>query len=1028
MITNVEKYWEDPHKLHINCENPHSYFIPFENEIRAKTGVRGNSKYFKNLNGVWKFKYHESVHQAEEGFYSESYNANGWDELEVPSNWQMLGYDIPNYTNVNYPYPVDPPYVPNDNPAGLYIRDFDVRDAAGETGEKEHYLVFEGVDSCFYLWLNGKFVGYSQVSHTTSEFNVTPYLRDGRNRMAVMVLKWCDGSYLEDQDMWRLSGIFRDVYMLTRPKVHISDVFIKAGLSDDRKTGFLKCEVEVAGDAAADIRLVLRDTGGKILLDETKPVPGKGIFEAKVAGPALWSTEIPELYELVIYQGEEVILQKVGFRNIEVRDSVILINGKAVKFKGVNRHDSHPELGHTVPLDFMRDELLLMKRHNINAIRTSHYPNDPRFLEMCDEIGFYVIDEADLECHGCNNAAYWNLVSDDPQYEESYVDRMQRMVERDKNHASIVIWSLGNESGYGHNHVKMAYWARERDNSRLIHYERVFHPELADILNNKDYDTDCLDIYSRMYPPVSWITDEFLNKPDEKRPLILCEFTHAMGNGPGDLKDYWDLFYSNPRLAGGFVWEWCDHAVKSRTPDGTEYYAYGGDLGDHPNDGNFCLDGLVYPDRTPHTGLLELKNVIAPVRVEAEDLSAGKIKLTNLYDFLDLNTLVLNWNLEKDGQIIEEGQLGQVNLAPQGSVVLTLPFSIPAAADARYFLKVFFTLAKSTVWAEKGYEMAFAQFELPVGDIEKNIVKSVEVPTLKTCKSPEEVSITGDGFNYVFNTQYGCYTKMEYNGTDMICVRPKFNIWRAPTDNDRNIKGSWIDAGYSRIFTHNYLTEKIWEDENHIAFRTDFSLGSYAKRPVIRGQAIWKTYGSGDIILKLQVKVRDDIPFLPRFGLQLWMPAGNEFVEYFGYGPHESYIDKRRSTWKSRFSSTVDHMHEDYLVPQENGSHWSTEWAAVTDANGAGLLFVGDNDFSFNVSHFTPEDLAAAGHPYELKRRDETIVNIDYMMSGVGSNSCGPELLPQYRLDRTEFNFNLRIRPIFKNDISLPGEARIWLK
>ncbi|AUS98598.1 glycoside hydrolase family 2 [Clostridium thermosuccinogenes] len=1015
----VDKYWENPDILHVNCEKPHAYFIPYENEAKAKKGIRGNSKYFKSLNGSWKFKYHDSVHMVEDGFYAENFDASGWDDLKVPSNWQMHGYDKPHYTNVNYPYPCDPPYVPDSNPAGLYIRDFIIKEA----DNKDLYLVFEGVDSCFYVWVNGRFVGYSQVSHMTSEFNISEYVKPGNNRLAVMVLKWCDGSYLEDQDMWRLSGIFREVYLLARNKAHISDIFVKTELNSTYTEGTLKCELELAGSASSDIRVVLKDIHGDVLYDKATPFASSTSVEIKVQNPDLWSAEAPNLYELYLYLEDEVILQKVGFREIKVKDSAILLNGKAIKFKGVNRHDSHPELGHTTPLYHMKNDLLIMKRHNINAIRTSHYPNDPRFLELCDELGFYVIDEADLETHGAGSAGNIDMISRDPRFEKAYLDRMQRMVERDKNHPCVCFWSLGNESGFGENHIKMAQWAKSRDKSRLIHYEGATNE-----WGKNDLDNSCIDVYSRMYPPISEMKDLVENRESEKRPYILCEYCHAMGNGPGDLKDYWDLMYSNPRYAGGFVWEWTDHAVKTKTPDGIEYYAYGGDFGDKPNDGNFCMDGLVYPDRTPHTGLLELKNVIAPVRTEAIDLCKGEIKVTNLYYFTNLSQLVLNWKVEKDGEIIDRGEVEDLDIAPQESMTITLPYEYPAKADGRYFLTVYYTQNVDTEWAEKGYEVAFQQFELPTGRVEKAVISKSAMPDINVEKTEKEIIISGSDFRYVFDQVLGSFTRMEYNGVPLISSAPKFNVWRAPTDNDRNIVHKWREEGYDRLGSKIYGIQITSQDDKHITICSEFSLAGYIKKPVLRGKAYWTVYGSGDILLDTQMEVREGIPYLPRFGLQIVMPEGNELVEYFGYGPHESYIDKHRSTWKSRFESTVDGMHENYLMPQENGSHYATEWAVVTNKLGMGLLFIGMDDFSFNASHYTPEDLTDAMHPHELKRRDETIVHIDYMNSGVGSNSCGPELLPQYRLSQKEINFKVRIKPVFKDDVCLIDEVNTQIQ
>lgn len=1005
----VEKYWEDPSKLHINCEKPHAYFIPYENEVKAQKGIRGTSKFFQSLNGSWKFKYHDTINKVEDGFYNADYDANTWDELIVPSNWQMHGYDKPNYTNVNYPFPFDPPFVPNENPTGLYIRDFNVE----VKKNKFVNLVFEGVDSCFYVWINGIQVGYSQVSHMTSEFNITPYLKDGKNRIAVMVLKWCDGSYLEDQDKWRLSGIFREVYLLSRDEEHISDIFVKTELNDDFSEGIIRCEIETKGKTESDIKAVLKGFKEETQSDISLEKMNSGILKFKVSKPELWSAETPKLYKLFLYLGEEVVLLNVGFIKVEIKESVIMINGKPVKFKGVNRHDSHPELGQAIPMQHMKDDLLLMKRHNINSIRTSHYPNDPRFLELCDELGFYLIDEADLETHGAGPAGDIDLISRDPMFEKAYVDRMEQMVERDKNHASIVMWSLGNESGYGENHMKMEEWTRNRDTSRLIHYEG------ATGWGKNDLDTSCLGVYSRMYPSIADMEDLILHNETEKRPYVLCEYCHAMGNGPGDLKDYWDLMYKYPRLVGGFVWEWCDHSIKTKNEDGIEYYAYGGDFGDMPNDGNFCVDGLVFPDRTPHTGLLELKNVICPVRTEAVDLSLGKIKITNLYDFIDLSGLNLNWKIERDGELIASGVNIELDIAPHEVKIVTLSYTMPQKANGRYFLTIAYTLKNSTAWAEVGYEVGFKQFELPVGKVEKIGLKISEMPGIKFIKTDNDIIIQGTNFEYIFNKNSGSFTSLQLNGLNMICGEPAFNLWRAPTDNDANIKSKWMEEGFDRIKNHVYSISITSEDENHIAICTDFSLGGYIKKPILRAKSTWTVYGSGDILLETQIKVREELPGLPRLGLQLCMSKGNELVEYFGYGPHESYIDKHRSTRKSKFKVTVDQMHENYLKPQENGSHYKTEWATVSNKQGMGLLFIGMDDFSLNVSHFTPQDITKAKHPFELKRREETIVNLDYALNGIGSNSCGPELLEAYRLSQTDICFKLRIKPVFIEDISI---------
>ncbi len=690
---------------------------------------------------------------------------------------------------------------------------------------------------------------------------------------------------------------------------------------------------------------------------------------------------------------------------------MFLINNRAVKLKGVNRHDSHPELGHTIPVWHMKQDLVLMKQHNVNAIRTSHYPNDPRFLEYCDEMGFYVIDEADLECHGIGAVGEKDMLARDPRFERAFLDRMQRMVERDKNHACVVMWSLGNESGYGTNHIKMAEWAKGRDISRLIHYEGACW-----VNEFERNDTSCLDVISNMYPLVSDIAEKILAYPGETRPLVLCEYSHAMGNGPGDLKDYWDLFYRHPRLAGGFVWEWTDHGVKTRTPDGAEYYAFGGDFGDYPNDYNFCIDGLVYPDRRVHKGLLELKQVIAPVRVEASDLSAGLLKVTNLYDFIDLSHITLNWKIERDGEWADGGIVNELQAGPQSSCTVKLPLPFSGKLQGRCFLFVWFTLKKETPWADRSHSLAQFQFELPAEAPEKNLIATSCMHTLQVQESNNLITIRGTDFEYVLNMETGMFSSLTLNNVRLIVAQPRLNVWRAPTDNDRNIQKEWEKEGFRHASMHIYSVEIKNLDDRYISVECSYSLGSASKKPVIRGKLTWTVYGSGDILFDTQAHVREGMPFLPRFGLQFILPAGNERLEYFGFGPHESYSDKRQSTLKSKYSGWVHDQHEDYIMPQENGSHYDTEWAVVSNLPGTGLLFIGMEAFSFNASHYTPEDLTLAQHNYELKPRRETIVHVDYKMSGVGSASCGPALLPQYRLSETKINFRFRIKPVSTED------------
>ncbi|GGG61197.1 glycoside hydrolase family 2 TIM barrel-domain containing protein [Paenibacillus radicis (ex Gao et al. 2016)] len=1008
-------YWEDLNVLEVNREKARAAYIPYADAASAKSGVRGRSPYYQTLNGNWKFQYHETVHAVEDGFYAEGADVDGWDDLLVPSCWQLKGYDQLHYTNVNYPFPCDPPFVPDANPAGLYVRDFNVREP---WSDKRQYIVFEGVNSCFYLWVNGQFVGYSQGSRVPAEFDLTDYLRPGSNRLAMMVLKWCDGTYLEDQDAWRYSGIFRDVYLLAREQSHVSDVFARQQLAEDYRSAQLVVELETKGSGPVGTKAELLDAGGKVVASALGAVDGQGSLVLSLDQPTLWNAERPYLYQLLVYGGGEVIRFPVGFRRIAIEGGVFRINGQAVKLKGVNRHDSHPELGQTIPVAHMRQDLELMKQHNVNTIRASHYPNDPRFLDLCNEYGFYVIDEADLECHGMGIAESWadgavHKLSANPDWRPAFIDRARRMVERDKNQPCVIIWSMGNESGYAENHIAMAEWTKGRDDSRPIHYEGA-----APINKGLDND-DCLDMVSRMYASPAEMKaygeDESLNKP-----VFLCEYSHAMGNGPGDLQDYWELIYRYPKLMGGCVWEWCDHGIATVTADGKPFFAYGGDFGDKPNDGNFCIDGLVTPDRIPHTGLLELKQVIAPVRIDGHDLQSGVVRIANLYDFIDLSHLAIRWKVEQDGKILQQGTVWQLEAGPHGEQLLQLPYNFPPKGAGSQLLTLSCWTKEETIWAEAGHEIMFKQFELAAAASEEQPAEALTDSAMhwpvQAAENDKQLTIEGFDFRYVFDLQGGAFVSLHKNGVPMLAAPSAISIWRAPTDNDMQEKKLWTDQGLDRAQMKVYGAEWSLSGDQTVKIAVQFSLGGYIRHPYLHGEVLWSIGSSGVIELSVNVKVREDLTFLPRFGLRLTMPEGMEQVEYAGYGPHESYIDKRQSVRKGVYRLTVDEMFEDYIMPQENGSRYGTEWSVVTNALGMGLAFHAPEAFSFHAGHFTPEDLTAALHSHELKKRKETIVHLDYAMSGVGSASCGPQLLEQYQLNEKQFEFKLGIIPVFQED------------
>ncbi|TVX96481.1 glycoside hydrolase family 2 TIM barrel-domain containing protein [Cohnella terricola] len=1009
----IPRNWENPSILHTNREPARAHYVPYADFESAKQGKRGRSPYYGTLNGAWKFRYYDSVTDVPDGFQRTDADLADWDELLVPSCWQTNGYDQLHYTNINYPFPCDPPFVPDRNPAGAYAREFEIPES---WAEKDTYVVFEGVNSCFYVWVNGSFVGYSQGSRVPSEFRLTG-LKTGVNRIAVLALKWCDGSYIEDQDAWRYSGIFRDVYLLARDKKHIRDVFIRQQLSDDLGSARLDIELETTGEVEATVRLIDKEGhevgGGEIVLN------GSGTISLAVDKPALWNAENPYLYRLSVRAGDEMLVFAVGVRSVEVIDGVFTVNGRAIKLKGVNRHDSHPSLGQTIPLHHMIRDLKLMKRHNVNTVRTSHYPNDPRFLDLCDELGFYVIDEADLECHGLGHGdpsdeRGSHLLTDDPAWREAFVERAVRMVERDKNHACVLIWSMGNESGYGPNHIAMQEWTRERDPSRLVHYEGAA-PHYKGSTN-----TDSLDMESRMYATVDAIEEYALDQANTK-PLFLCEYSHAMGNGPGDLRDYWDVIYRYPKLMGGCVWEWTDHGIRTATPEGVPFFAYGGDFGDVPNDGNFCIDGLVTPDRKPHVGLLELKQVIAPVRIGLLGMTENGVSLeiANLRDFSDLSDIYVHWLLEENGNVVRQGTVWQLDAGPGATQRLELETS---AGNGVRLLTLSTRTKEQSAWAEAGYELAFAQFELEAARPEAEQGTSDgssfsrNARKLRIRQEGSELVLEGSDFRHSFDLAEGTLRGIAKHGLEMLSAPARLSIWRAPTDNDMHVKRQWLNEGYDRAGMKTYTCEWRRLDDANAEIAVSFALGGHTRKPILRGEAVWTFDGAGEISLAVNAEVREGLPYLPRFGLELTMPKGNEEVEYFGYGPHESYVDKRQSAKKGHYLTTVDDLFEPYIRPQENGARYGTEWAIASNELGMGLRFESDDPFSFGASHYSAGELARATHHHLLRKSEETYVNVDYKMSGVGSNSCGPELAERYRLAERAIKFRLRVKPVFKED------------
>ena len=1015
-------YHQNPKQLHIGCEKPRAYFIPYQSEAAANTTNRASSDYFYSLCGEWSFRYYDALHKVPD-FTAPEWDFGKGDRLPVPMSWQYAlgrGYDTPHYTNVNYPIPVDPPYVPVDNPCGLYERTFEVN--GDVLASKKLYMVFEGVDSCFYLYVNGKFAAYSQVSHMTTEVAVNDFLVAGENRVQIVVLKWCDGTYLEDQDKIRSSGLIREVYLLSRDAVHIEDIYARSELKDDFSRAMITTELTLSGKADVSCRLV--SPTGEEVARGTKTVDGTANFSIQIENPILWSDEAPNLYVLYLQCGNEIIRQEIGLRRFEIKNKTIYVNGKKVKGKGVNRHDSHPQLGSATPVEHMLRDLTILKAHNVNMIRTSHYPNDPRFLELCDRLGFYVCDEADLETHGFCMMGTWDALTDSDEWSDAYLDRAARMMERDKNRACVLFWSVGNESGVGKNHVLMADYFHSRMPGCFVHsedlsrrkmdlYKKASHEERKKMRFTADY----VDIDSRMYPSLWEMRHYYFENSQMEKPLFLCEYSHAMGNGPGDLEDYWQLMMANDAYFGGCVWELLDHSVDLGKP-GEHKYIYGGDLGNYPSDGNFCVDGLLYPDRRPHTGMLELKQVLRPCRAEKFDQETASITLKNQRYFTALSDLDLVWSIERNGRIIRQGRITGLNIAPRRRRTYKLDLGDLSALDGFCYLNLSYRTNQVTPWAEMGYEVGFDQFEMetPAAPV---IEKAIAPATFSVCETANEIVITDGESSYTVDRPHGLLKSIKGRGKEMLTASVTPTIWRAPTDNDRNVKHQWINQFYNNMRLHCRECAVLEKAENVITVAATLVMGAPA-RDVLLSMDVKYIFARGEgVKVDMDVHVAKENAFLPRFGVKFKMPADCEELAYFGRGPVESYIDKKHASRVGCYKTTVTEHFEHYVRPQENMAHIETRWMQVANAAGQGLLATNTEackSFSFNCSHFTARQLTATAHDYELKPLDETVVHIDYRHSGIGSNSCGPELDKKWRLDDRDFRFSFRLLPVLTNN------------
>lgn len=1009
------KTWENHQIDGINRMPARAHFLTFPSKEKALLNNNRYTHAFKNLNGVWKFMFLDAPEYSPEGFFNSDFDVTKMDDITVPGNWQLQGYGKMHYSDLWYNFPINPPYVPTENPTGIYKRTFFVEE---NYRDKKIIIRFCGVDSAYHLWINGKEVGYSKVARNESEFDITDIIRVGEeNDVTVRVYQWSDGTYLEDQDMWWESGIFRDVELIGVPKDGINDYKVIADLDDEYKNGIFKVEAFLRTTKEVNVTFELVDAGENTVFTKTVVAKeGKACIDEVIADVNHWTAETPYLYKLFMTveddgQIVEVIPQNVGFRNIRLNGETFLVNGVAIKFKGVNRHDYSPQNGRVVSREEIEKDIILMKQFNINAIRTSHYPNSYYLYDLCDEYGMYLIAETDLECHGFELTGDYKWITDDPSWELAYVSRMTRMIERDKNHPAIIFWSLGNESAFGCNFRKMTDVAHEMDPTRLVHYEG-------------DFDVESADVYSTMYtwienPKKPYLMKDIIEK--SKKPHVHCEYCHAMGNGPGNLKDYQDLVYAHDKLQGGFVWEWFDHGIESFTESGEKYYRYGGDFGDDPSNKDFCIDGLIMPDRTPSPGLYEYKKVIEPITTTAVDIQKGIINLLSRYDFANLDRFNLVYKVMEDDVILQTGFMAVPSIEARANKDITLPYDLSAIKvkpGAHYYVNISYQLREDTNYASSGHELATAQFELPL--YKEGIVVRPE-GILNVEKEHTTLHVKGANFSLDFNLVNGNLMNIVRDGMQVLSKGPRLTLWRAPISNDMEI----IDKLKKVYFLHL---------EHEVVMNIDYHMeGNILKVEVdtinsttnsawhFKTKYVYTVCPSGDILIDVEgtpsgrVDLAPDM--LPRIGVSMHLDKSMEHVRYFGMGPGENYADSKEAAQMGLYANTVDGLFTNYVIPQENGNHMGCKWVSMTNDRGMGLLASTEGDFNFSASWYEDKDLDDAKHTCDLVKRDYIIFNVDYKQNALGTNSCGQWQLDKYRAKFEDFKLSFRLTPFNNKEV-----------
>jgi len=1023
--------WENPQVIEINKLPPHATGFPYADEFSAKKRDLSSSPWVRSLNGTWDFTLVENPGSSPLDFFSSEFNTAGWDKIKVPGNWTMRGFDKPIYTNMQMPIPNTPPFVPDeDNPTGLYRRTFNI---PKDWADRKIIINFGGVESAFYLWINGQKVGYSQGSRLPAEFDITSYVQPGENLIAAKVIRWSDGSFLECQDHWRMAGIYREVSVYSLPEVHLWDVFAKPILDANYEHATLTVRARIGGDEKLAegyrVEMQLFDAesgpifsdyiGGKVIPDQTKILAVD--LKEKVTSPQKWNHEHPYLYTLVVILKDQdsnpvqYFSHRIGFRKVEIKNRELLINGKMGYIKGVNRHDHHDRHGKYVPYEDMLTDVLVKKRNNFNAVRTSHYPNDPKFYDLCDEYGLYIWDEANLETH-----SVYDVLCHKIEWLNAFMARGVRMVERDKNHPCVLIWSLGNESGYGPNHDAMAGWIRGYDPDRIIHYEGT----VSGGPRNYSKGHHASDLCPPMYPE---ITDMIAYAKDQTndRPYIMCEYAHGMGNSHGNLKEYWKAIESHHGLQGGFIWDWIDQGILKEDENGVKFWAYGGDFGDTINDHNFCINGLVFPDRTPHPAMVECKYLFQPLSLRAVDLTIGEVEITNKYDFSTLENLVGTWEVMVDGEVMQSGTLPPMGTAPGEKAVVTIPYEEPDLHPGEEaFLTLRFSLRKDAVWAKAGHEIAWEQFLLPFTvDLNTREIFSTRASMPTVFEVNGLVVIAGEMFSITFDRSSGLLSSFQFQGTELIDSGPELNVWRAHTDNDGfkfnevnefidfKLGNAWLKQELNR--TSSVCERFSWQQEEQvIKIETTHQINGTGAEYDFHHRTSYTIYPSGDILTDHSIACNPDLPPLPRVGLLLSMPPGFENFTWLGKGPEESYVDRKAGVTVGLYSGSVVDQYVPYIMPQENGNKTDLRWSAIINSEGIGLMAVTSILMETGVSHFTADDLFMALHTNELTPRDETFWTLDAAQCGLGGGSCGPMTLPKYLVHPEEYHFSVLFRPL----------------